>query len=562
MAGVNTMREQTTMPPKPHPDGRDFIANRWSRFVLQPLLIAAMSTSLCMALFIVIQIVVPSNPWYTLVPFSFLATLEGIYTTLWLVDPKRRQLNRFLYRSAEFIFILLILRFYVWLLFRDIPPFSSLIDIIASPFSLLISPIFLVAAVLLYVTWQAAVTTTLTFHALAVDRAEAHYYSLAPHERQGGNQPVILDRWALVGIFFQQWVWGGIVLTMCAALSTLDLPTLRTASSLWGVGRLGLRPEMLISLIVYFVTGFLLLSQGRLAALNARWLIQGARKGEQVERSWQRNSGWLLLTIALVAALLPIGSTFALGRLIEIFLWFIYNVVAFIIAIIWLIFIAIFSLFAAEERAEPLPRLDFSDFGPPPTAEPLLPTISPVASGIFYWFLIAALVAAAAVYFLRERGITLGDGAVGQGWQRVRGWWQRFWQSLWRTVSGGTAAITGAVRARFSGSPSADNPPTPWRFMRLNALPPREQIRYFYLSTVRRAAEKGVARGRSETPSEFAADLTESWPEAEPDFESLTEAFIKARYSPKPIPKEELSPVKARWKRIKASLRHKRRAGE
>jgi hypothetical protein len=97
----------------------------------------------------------------------------------------------------------------------------------------------------------------------------------------------------------------------------------------------------------------------------------------------------------------------------------------------------------------------------------------------------------------------------------------------------------------------------PWNFIRLNALSAREQIRYFYLSTVRRAGERGVPRDRSETPSEFAADLKENWPEAEGDIEALTDAFLHARYSRQEI--EDVSPVKQTWKRVKSSLRRRNR---
>ena len=99
-----------------------------------------------------------------------------------------------------------------------------------------------------------------------------------------------------------------------------------------------------------------------------------------------------------------------------------------------------------------------------------------------------------------------------------------------RTVRRGTAGrVAGLGAALANRRGSAEEPAgSPWRFIRLNALSAREQIRYFYLSTVRRAGERGVPRDRSETPSEFAADLKENWPEAEVDIEALTDAFLHA----------------------------------
>ncbi|KAA3657245.1 MAG: DUF4129 domain-containing protein, partial [Chloroflexi bacterium] len=94
-------------------------------------------------------------------------------------------------------------------------------------------------------------------------------------------------------------------------------------------------------------------------------------------------------------------------------------------------------------------------------------------------------------------------------------------------------------------------------FIRINAWPPREQIRYFYLSIVRRAKEKGIPRDKNETPLEYSQGLKEEFPETERDVDKLTSAFLKAQYSPKIINKEEINPIKKRWKHIRSTLRRR-----
>jgi hypothetical protein len=94
-----------------------------------------------------------------------------------------------------------------------------------------------------------------------------------------------------------------------------------------------------------------------------------------------------------------------------------------------------------------------------------------------------------------------------------------------------------------------------WRFIRLGGLPPREQIRYFYLSTVRRAGERGVPRNSAETPLEFAEDLKDGWPEVEEEVEELTDAFLKARYSDAPVVSEDVPEVKETWKDVRRQIR-------
>jgi hypothetical protein len=95
----------------------------------------------------------------------------------------------------------------------------------------------------------------------------------------------------------------------------------------------------------------------------------------------------------------------------------------------------------------------------------------------------------------------------------------------------------------------------PWRFIRVGGLPPREQVRYFYLSVVRRAAGQGVQRQPSQTPGEFVRDLETQWPEAELDVEALTQAFVIARYDATEITTDEAREAKSIWQRVKQALR-------
>jgi hypothetical protein len=89
-------------------------------------------------------------------------------------------------------------------------------------------------------------------------------------------------------------------------------------------------------------------------------------------------------------------------------------------------------------------------------------------------------------------------------------------------------------------------------------LPPRELIRYFYLSTARRASQAGQSRAPGETPFEYRSTLDQQFPELEPDLEGLTDAFVEARYSQRPVRREDALAVKPLWQRIKAVLQRRR----
>jgi hypothetical protein len=68
-----------------------------------------------------------------------------------------------------------------------------------------------------------------------------------------------------------------------------------------------------------------------------------------------------------------------------------------------------------------------------------------------------------------------------------------------------------------------------------------------------------MARKRSATPIEYSDELKENWPEAEADIEELTDAFLRARYSAAPIKEEETSPARRSWKRVRTTIKGRRR---
>jgi hypothetical protein len=62
----------------------------------------------------------------------------------------------------------------------------------------------------------------------------------------------------------------------------------------------------------------------------------------------------------------------------------------------------------------------------------------------------------------------------------------------------------------------------------------------------------------SQTPAEFAATLDRALPDAEPDIDALTAAFVEARYSRHPVEPERANLVKATWERLRKAFRGKK----
>ncbi len=535
-------------------DSLAYITNRWSRTIAQPILITVMFTAFIAGPLAVLQQIMPTTPWRAFTPVFFFLILETVYTTLWLKRPTQRSLNNLAYRAAELLVFIVLVRLLTWGFTDSWPNLEMWQSFLFEPLLIFADGFFLVVAIAVFIVWQMTIQITYLFTDLALDRAEAAYYAAVFGKHQLDTRPNITDRGRLIAAFLHQWLFGGLILVICAALSTFDLLEPAAGRSIFSIGRLPLPQQLLLSLVFYFLAGFLLLSQGRLALLNARWLINGVKKNEQLERSWYRFSLRLLALVAFVAALLPLGSTIALGQIVAAIIEGITAVIALIIAL----FIGLLSfLFPAPNQpveAYPIPSVEPLIFPTPSAPTEASETLQIIGSSAF-WAVAIVMTVVAFLFFLREREISLNKELWRQWWTAVTQWWHNLRKNMSRQITTARQAIQSRRRQRPDGIMAGLRPRQ--RFIRLNALSPRDQLRYFYLSTLERAGQRGVARQESETPLEFAQDLKENWPDAEVDVETLTDAFLQARYSPQPIAAEYVNPVKEHWKRLRAHLRRR-----
>lgn len=541
-----------------------FRTDKWTRRVIRPLLIALMATSLSVALLVIAQIVVPEQSWMPLWVICFIAALETVYTTTWLNEPGSHGVDKFAYRAAEFFLILVVVRIFSWSFFgTGIPDRAELELMLSSPLTLLLSGGFFTSALATLAAWVTAGSLADTLTQLDLSVYEIRYYSLPLAKRKTlmDDQPIQVSRSILVDRFVHFWLSGGIALVFLTALSSFDLPQLATETNMLAVTRLGLHPAMLVALLFYFLSGFWLLSYARMSLMNARWLFNGVAKEENVERSWQRNSLVVLIAIAFMAALLPIGSTVPLGRIVAA----LFGLLLYLLRLLFVLLLTPLVWLLSQFGRDTAPLEELMEQPPPLQPPPLPPKAAAqpneLATLLFssaFWTILVVVTIAAILFFLRERGYRLNRQELQRFWRQL-GVWVR---AMWDTLSGRAQRARQLLRLRLpirrAGEALKPDGERPWRFIRLNTLSPREQIRYFYLSTVRRASDQGVKRRDSETPLEYGQDLKKKWPDAEGDLDDLTGAFMKARYSERPIEREEINPIKARWKRIRSRLHRNR----
>ena len=535
-------------------------AGPFMRKVLRPLTLAILVLSLLIGIISLIKSITLDQRWAELVPLLFLVILEAIYTTKWLRHPDRLRLDRTAYRGAELLLIFIVVRLASWVTFEEgVPDTAQLLGYLENPLGFFLNGHFVVSLGLAIVAWRLAVLLSSIFSHLEVSEFELRYYSmpLAQRKARADDQPIQTGRRQLVSRFVSYWIWGGVLLAVTIGLSSLDIRSYDFISSPLALGGSGLEENDLVVLLLYFGLGFWLLSQAKLMGMNARWLVNGINTEDQIERNWQRSSLIILLLVALIAAFLPTGPTLAISRLLSVLIYvvlFLANLLVFLITMPIALILALFSRRPIADIPPPAPFTpqDLVESAPPALSS-LGQTIAMVLSSAF-WSIFIVILILAFWFFLRERRNGLQGKSAAAIWQQFLRLLSEIWQWLRHRMR--VVRLQFPVQFIREGSDkTAGGGQKRWRFFRLGGLSPREQIRYFYLSTVRRAGERGVERDLTETPLEYAEELKESWPEVDAEVEELTAAFLKARYSDNPITGEDIPQIKETWKDVRRQIR-------
>lgn len=506
----------------------------------------------------VLKLLAPTGRWSFLPMIVFFVALEGGLTTWWL-GKKKRRVNSLYYRISEIILLLVTLRFTTWIVAGNLPSLATIRAFVLSP-SNVVDITFVLFVLLALFAWERSITFSSTFDKLTLSAEEIVYYTIPTAERfrSGITGVVPKNRIQLHHDFLRQWVIGGIILVFFAVITTFDLPEPSAIAfsgiNIRNIGRLGLRSDILLALILYFIGGLWLTSLGRMHILQARWLTTGLPADVEIVRRWRTRGLILLLLLALAAAFLPIGSSIALSRIIVAILSLI--TIAFGLFLTMLAYLLYFftSLIGGVAPSSPPQPVDLSQFAQAIDRTESSSDVPALILGTIFWIGVITIVIIALIFFLRERGVTVEGTQLWRPWQAFIAWLH----NLWNKVNRHSVVLPSSWwnRMRFS-RPSTDDRILPWRFFRINALSPRDQIIYFYLSVVKRAGKKGVSRAPSMTPSEYATDLESAWPEVRSDIQYLTEEFQEARYSADPVDKNKLSIIQETFKRLRSVVRRR-----
>jgi len=520
--------------------------------VVRPLAIAAMMGCIAISLVQFLAMAAPGWPGGAFVALAIGVSLESIHAQRLLDLRKTDSRDRLRFRFVEWVVILLIVRFALYFsygrerLIQDIAAWSlnakSFFDIT-----------YLIAGALLPVFWYVAALTARTVQEMETSRMELLPSStdLDGYLRSTMPRHGSVDRTArmsrLVGTFFA----GGALMLLFAGLGRVDVHDLMAFSHDASSG-------IITNVLAYFVLGFLLISQARYTSLKATWEIESIPVLNKLPKRWLSLLLGFLLVLAIVAALLPVSYSVGMIDVLSTAVqWILYVLLQIALTVMFLISYAFGWVLALIFQRDAPVASEMQRMAPPPEIPASTTSTSPewwqLVSSLIFWTVIIGIVGYSIYHFVVYRTGLLRSLSGKKVWQWLN--------SLWRRIRRGSAQFRERVRQQIAQRRQRRQQQTArrWRYVSLRRLSPRDRVRYFYVSTLRRGASQGMRRPPSATPSEYAEILARELPESAPDVQELTESFVVARYSEHAIETEKAKSTQSVWTRIKRALLARRR---
>ncbi|MGQ9625947.1 MAG: DUF4129 domain-containing protein [Anaerolineae bacterium] len=518
----------------------------WVERFFRPFVVAGMMACVVISMVELFRIIAPAWDGRYYVALAFLASLEGIYSER-LIKSQGLQGKKWLeFRLIEVVVILL-----AWRVVSYLPVGLKylLADMAlwAGETSIFFSVDFLAGGFTLLILWQLALFIAQDLHLIgeevrqsgpAPERGSVAHYLWLTRTRLPIDRRAALGR--IVGNFF----WGGCIIMVFSGLTRMGL------SDLFKLDRPPMN-EVVLNVLIYFLLGLLLISQAYFSIRRVEWEIEGTECPPTLASRWAFLSLGFIGLMTVLAFFLPTGYTLGLPQFLFMLVswgWYILLYVLFLLFVpLWLFLTLLFSLLPPGMRFD---RSELPWKMQPPTM-PQTPGTSPFWEAlkmVVFWAIFMAVASYSIYIFLRDRRGWLLELRPLRFLRRLIGALQGLWRKARRSA--------GEIKVSFGRLKDVRIRPgkvwRPWHFIFLSSKEPREQVRYFYLSLLKRAAEIGYPRLQHHTPYEYAAWLSARWPEIAPGWQSLTQAFVEACYSRREITQAEAETVKALWQNMQA----------
>jgi hypothetical protein len=524
-------------------------AFRLISYVLVALMLACAVTTV---LNLAIRILPDWRPWY-MVGICFVVALDSFYSRHIFKHLSFFSSEWLSLASTQVIVLFITLRLVIGFS-HGLEAFSQEIAAGPLPFVLsFFSSEFLMATGIMAITWTVCLSFGSLFDEMGLDAELARQDDCAAVPKEG--RP---PRERLLSLIFNI----GIFLVIVTALLRLDFRATLAgdfASAILHVSPLANGGG---STLLYFMFALVLFSETQFILLHTRWSLQRIPISTTMAGRWALYSLIFLALLIVLASLLPtdysLGFLATMGYVIDLLARILFSIAQFIISLLIIITNLPFLLFgkpapfasqATKPGAMPLPEPATSgEMGTP------FPWVE-VMRSVLFWMLFLILAGFALSQYLRQHEEVLN------ALRKIPGtkWLTKFWswlQGAFQKAQKGIADTISANLQRLRPRRSLAQAMGGW--INLRRLGPRQRIFFFYQAFLRRSGESGLPRHPSQTPLEFASRLDSAIPEAEPDIDALTGAFVEARYTPRPVEPEKASRVKGYWEHFKKILRGKR----
>ena len=523
--------------------------------VVRPLAIAAMLTCIGVAIAQLMQLFAPTWPGTTFSVLVSAVSLESIHSGRLLARVRMDSKDRFRFRFVEWVVIILLVRFSGYLelgsdaLVRDLAAWSTnmgrFFDIG-----------FIVNALLIAAFWSVALVLSRTLQELEASPLEmpssvtdpGHYLRSTMPQHGRVDRRARLSR--ITGIYYA----GGVLTLLLAAIVRVDAGELVHLEHARTSG-------IIQNVLIYFLIGFLLISEARYTILKANWELQSIPVLGNMGRRWLLLVVGFLLLVGIISAVLPVGYSVGILETVGLVTrWVIYALVQ----------IAFFVLFAISYLIGLVLSLFTGKSAGSAAMErpPMVPPPAPVVSGgnpwwqlirsLVFWTILMGIMGYSIFHFFAFRLGLLQDVRL----QRILDWFRRLWAGIRSTAGRATSDMRKLLSERLA-SRRARMAPRRMRYVSLRNLSPRDRVRYYYLSVLHRTAQQGLGRSPAATPLEYRETLTGALSDVTDQVGELTEAFVEARYSAHTIGEDDSSRVKSIWRQVRRALAlHKRRGSE
>lgn len=314
-----------------------------------------------------------------------------------------------------------------------------------------------------------------------------------------------------------------------------------------------------LPLVIYFLSGLVLLSLSRFAILRGAWLVGKQKIQPDIAKNWMKYALLFFGIVSIIALFLPTLYTQNFLQTSAVILQFLVEVVMFLLGLLVFPFIWIYSLIVSflpsTENAVSQPSLPEFDLpeSPPPSAG--LPPWFEIARNVIFWLLFIGIIFILVRYYLKQNKSfikTLSISGLGN-------WFKKVGLDFLLWVSGIRKKIRTVLAIKSDEQNKTQEEKRPilsWINQQIGGKSPREQIIQRYKLFIQQADQLGLRKKPGQTPLQYTLMLDQQLPEeTKPYSLDITETFIKARYSPNLIEKEDVQRLAPLWKRVLGKLR-------